>query len=1280
MARFECHSHTCYSSIRLLDAISKPRDLVESAQKIGLTGIAITDHEALCCHPEIDKIQQELIDSGSSFKIAKGNEIYLTDTREPKQKYWHFILIAKDAIGHKAMRELSSNAWLNSFFDRGLERVPTLKSELKSAIEKYGKGHIIASSACLGSEIDGCILGMRDAEYNGDIQEKKRWWNQLQEFVNFCLECFGKDFYLEVQPAQSEDQIYVNQKMKSLSEYFGIKMIVTTDSHYLREEDRPVHAAFINSKGGEREPDIFYKYCFLQNTEQIIENLKGTNLDYYELERNTNEIYDKIQNFTLHKKQHVPEEKVPDYPKENTDSHRYDPNKYPTLDYLTHSDNIQERYWVNYCSDKLVEKGLENETYLSRLEEEADTKKVIGEKLETCMFAYPIFLQHWIDLFWECGSPIGAGRGSAGSGLNHYLLGITQTDPIKTNAPWFRYLNKERVELGDIDVDLAPSKRDKIFEKIREERGQLGVAQVATFGTATTKSALLIAARGYHTEEFPTGIDNDLAQYLTSMIPSERGFLWPFHDIVYGNEEKGRKPNTTFLNEIKKYPGLLEIAMKLEGVVVSRSVHASGVNFYGEDPFETACFMKSSKGTITTQYSLANCEYCSDVKFDFLVTQQMDIMAQCITMLQEHGYFDKNLTLRQAYDKYVHPDKIPLEDNKLWDAIDSTDILALFQLNTSVGGNIVRQLVPRTVEELVACNALMRLSGEKGAERPADRYERLKKNPEQWQQELDDWGFSPEEQKVLKKYMAADYGAPSSQEVLMLILMDEDTCHFTLAESNKARKIIAKKKLAEIPKLKEKILKQAKNPKMGEYIWENVIMPQASYSFSRIHGYSYSLVACQAAYLATYYPRVYWNTAYLRTIAGLGEDETTNYAKVARGIGDIKSHGTSVSLLDINRSGYAFEPVEEENEILYGLKALNGLGDEVVESIIINRPYTSLQDFLDKTNCNKTATISLIKAGAFDQFGERKDIMWEYLSIISKPKKRITLQNFAALIEHKLIPPELDFQKRTFQFNKLLKANCKDGDVFVLRSGKYYSAYEKHFDIDVLEPHGNKVAVSQKNWKKQYDKIMKPAKDYLKEHQDKLLKALNDSLVQEIWAKDATGGYAHWEMESLGMYYHDHELARMDDLKYGIIEFNNLDEDPEVDYYFKRNGSQIPIYKTRRIAGTVIAKDDLHSSISILTKGSGVVNVKMTRDMFAMYNRRISEIMPDGTKKVREQGWFQRGTLVLLNGFRRQNTFVLKAYKKDRKAGRHQMNKIIDISDTGDITFTHLRYGVEQEE
>ena len=448
---------------------------------------------------------------------------------------------------------------------------------------------------------------------------------------------------------------------------------------------------------------------------------------------------------------------------------------------------------------------------------------------------------------------------------------------------------------------------------------------------------------------------------------------------------------------------------------------------------------------------------------------------------------------------------------------------------------------------------------------------------------------------------------------------------------------------------------------------------------SRIHGYSYSLIACQAAYLATYFPPVYWNTAYLRAIAGLGEDETTNYAKIAKGIGDIKSHGIKVSLVDINKSQYFFEPVEENNEILYGLKALNGLGDDVVNTIIENRPYVSLQDFLNKTNCNKTATVSLIKAGAFDQFGERKDVMWEYLSTISNPKKRVTLQNFNALIEYKLIPQELTFQKKTFQFNKLLKKNCKDGDYFVLRSGKYYSAYENNFDVDMLEPHGNKVAVSQKNWKKQYDKVMVPAKEYLKEHQEELLEALNNKIIQEAWNKNASGGYSHWEMESLGMYYHDHELTDTEDWKYGISEFNDHSETPVVDYYFKRGGSKIPIYKTYRIAGTVIAKDDLHSSISILTKGSGVVNVKMTRDMFAMYNRRLSKIQPDGTKKVQEQGWFQRGTMVVLNGFRRQNTFVLKAYKKDRQSNHHQLSKIVDVTPDGDITFTHLRYGMEEE-
>lgn len=656
------------------DSINTPKKLVKYAQEIGLKGICITDHESLGAHVELNKIQQELIEQGSDFKIGLGDEIYLTNDREPGQKYYHFILIAKNSIGHKMLRELSSTAWINSYFDRRMERVPTLKSELKGVVEKYGKGNLIASSACLGSEIDFCILKMHEAEQIGDIKYKRQYYNELVEFIKFCLDIFGDDFYLEVQPAQSEEQLIVNNKMKSIADYFGIKIIVTTDAHYLREEDRSVHEAYLNSKGGERETAEFYRYAFLQTTEQVIENLQNTNLNYKELEKNTWEIYDKIERYTLHKKQQVPQVDVPNYPKIHSSL------GYVTLDSMYESDNSQERYWVNYCIDKLKEIGKYNDIYLSRLEEEADIQKTIGKKLETCMFSYPIFLQHYINLFWENGSTVGAGRGSACSGLNHYLLGVTQLDPIEWDLPYWRYLNKERVELGDIDIDICPSKRELIFEKIREERGQLGCIQVCTYGTETTKSAIKTACRGYRSQDFPEGIDIDIAEYMTSLIPQERGFLWDIHDVVYGNEEKGRKPVKNFINEVNKYPGLLDIIESIEGIICRRGIHASGVNFYGKDPFETACFMRAKNGAIITQFSLHDAEYCSDVKFDFLVTEIQDVIVQCLNILQEYGRIEDGLSLREMYDKYIHPDVLPINDNKLWKACISGKIQKFFQL------------------------------------------------------------------------------------------------------------------------------------------------------------------------------------------------------------------------------------------------------------------------------------------------------------------------------------------------------------------------------------------------------------------------------------------------------------------------------------------------------------------------------------------------------------------------------------------------------------------------
>lgn len=818
MSRFEAHAHTHYSNIRLLDCINKPKELVQYAQEIGLKGICITDHESLGAHIELDKLQQELIDQGSDFKIGRGNEIYLTDTRESNQRYWHFILIAKNAVGHKMLRELSSNSWINSYFDRRMERVPTLKSELKAIIQKYGKGNLIGGSACLGSEIDYYILQMCEAEKKNDKQARKEYYQKIVQFVQFCLDLFGEDFYLEVQPARSKDQLTVNRKMKSIADYFGIKIIVTTDAHYLKKEDAAIHEAYLNSKDGDRETKEFYAAAYLQTTEEVIENLQDTGLDYDELERNTWEIYDKIEYYSFHRNQQVPQVEVKNYPKEKDNEHFYNVNKYPTLDSLRHSDDPQERYWINQCQEALDRMGKSNDTYLSRLEEEAVTKRIIGEKLETCIFSYPIFLQHYINLFWECGSTVGAGRGSACAGLNHYLLGVTQLDPVEHNLPWWRYLNQERVELPDIDLDLCPSKREAVFSKIREERGELGCVQVCTYGTETTKSAIKTACRGYRSKEFPTGIGVDVAEYISSLIPVERGFLWTLEDVVYGNEEKGRKPLKTFLNEVNQYPGLLEIMLNIQGLICRRGIHASGVNFYGEDPFETACFMKAKNGAIITQWSLHDAEHAGDVKYDLLVTEVQDILVQWIDLIKEYNLVEQGLSLREVYDKYLHPDKLPVQDDKMWEAAKSGNILKFFQFDTQVGGQTIKRLQPVSPLEMALCNGIMRLMAtEKGGETPTERYYRIKNNPHQWIDEMNSYGLTPKEQKKVKEYVTN--GVLVDQETLMMILMDKDVCGFSLAESNAARKTVAKKQMDKIEELHKQVLGKATSQAMGKYVW-----------------------------------------------------------------------------------------------------------------------------------------------------------------------------------------------------------------------------------------------------------------------------------------------------------------------------------------------------------------------------------------------------------------------------------------------------------------------------
>ena len=1288
--RMEIHSHTMYSNLRLLDSINRPDKLIERAREIGLAGIAITDHEALSSHIQVNMIAKELQKKESKFKIALGNEIYLVDKRENGQRYWHFILIAKDAEGHRQLRELSTAAWLNSYWDRGLERVPTLKSDLENIVKK-NPGHLIATSACIGGELSGNVLIMENARQTGDKETASKAKLDIINFVCWCMSLFGSDFYIECAPGASRDQIIVNKKLVEMAPQFGCKMVIGSDAHYLKKEDRFVHEAYLNSKGGERETAAFYEYAYLQTEEEIIKNLTPSIVDSYEeMCKNSMEIYDKIEFYDLTHPQVIPSVEVKNYPKkENSGLGK----QFPILREMYISDNKYERYWVNECINKLMKIQKNNNTYFTRLEEEARVKKIIGEKLGTNMFSYPITLAHYVDMFWDCGSMVGAGRGSSCSGLNHYLLGITQLDPIKWELPFWRYLNEDRTELGDIDLDLCPSKRPMIIQKIKEERGKnfradiddlsrknLGCTLVATFGTETTKSTIQTACRGYRSEEYPNGIDNDIAQYLSSLVPSERGFLWSLDEVINGNKEKDRYPVVQFINEVNQYPGLLEIMQGIEGLISRRGSHASGVIMFDEDPYEFGCFMRTPSGDVITQYDLHMAEAAGMTKYDFLLTEVQDKITQCIKFLQEDGEIEEDLTLREVYDKYFHPDVLDIENEDVWQNIQDGKVINIFQFDSVVGSQAAKKIKPKSMLELADANGLMRLmTSEKGAETPMEKYIRFKNNINLWYQEMDRAGLTKEEMKVLEPYFLKSYGVPPSQEQMMQMLMDENICHFSLKDANAARKIVGKKQMSKIPALREQVYKQAASPALGNYVWTCGIGPQMGYSFSIIHALAYSFIGYQTAYLATKWNPIYWDTACLVVNSGsleedndyeVYEDElneivkkkekTSDYGKIAKAIGEIVSQNIDVSLVNINTSDYGFEPDIENNRILYGLKALSNISAETIEKIKGGRPYSGIKDFMIRCPLTKTAMINLIKAGAFDEIEtdlhSRKEIMAYYLYKASEPKKRITLQNWSGLVSYNLVPKELELQIRVFNFNKYLKSINKGfaGDSYRLNN-ICISFFEKHL-TDVLDNIEEGFVINKKFWDNFYQTMMDPAREWIKANQSEILETYNQVLFKEIWDKYASGTTSSWEMDALCFYHGEHELKDINVYKYNIADFFEL-ESNEVEYYFKKGNAQIPIYKLYRIIGTVISKNDTTHIVTLLTT-TGVVNVKFSKEYYAMFKRQISQPQADGTKKVIEKSWFKRGTKLMVTGFRRDDQFVGKTYSSTQT---HQLYKITDI-------------------
>ena len=1306
------HNHTQYSNARLRDCIIKEDDLLKYAVELGHEVVAITDHESIMNAIKVEKAYKKIKEKNPDFKVIFGNEIYLcrnglnsTNFVAGQDKYYHFILLAKDAIGHQQIREISTRAWQRSYMARGMRRVPTYYQDLIDIIAA-DRGHVIGCTACLGGALGTQLMKYHENK-SEELYGKIVSWCDQMEWI------FGADnFFLELQPSESHEQTYVNRMLIDLANNFHYRYIISTDSHYLKKEDASIHAAYLNAQDGDREVSSFYATTYMMDTAELESHMDLTGEELEEAYRNIRTIAAMCGDYSLLKPLKIP---ALQWNEPNT---KYVADswceKIPSLMKFKQSDYYGDVVLARAIVDRLIkEPSLQTKEVYEAIEDNLDKTWESSLVNKTRWSAYFLNLQRIIDVCWEAGTLVGCGRGSGVGFILLYILGITQINPLAETVQTFsfRFLNPSRVSVLDIDTDIEGGRRADVLNTFRKVYGQDKVANVATFRTEKSKSAVLTAARGL-------GIDVDVAQYIASLIPADRGQLRTLDQCMYGDEENGFEPIKQFIFEMtENYPELWEVAHKIEGLVCGTGIHAGGVIFVDEPFVNSTALMRAPDGTICTQFDLHDCEDASLIKMDLLSVEAMDKMHICLDLLCDYGYIERKPTLRETYESTIGIYNLERSAADMWHMVWNHDIQSLFQMEKQSGIQGIALTKPESVDDLAHLNSIIRLMAqEKGGEMPLNKYARFKEDIELWYDEMRNFGLKPSEMEILEPIIKGSYGICESQEAFMQLVQIPECGGFDLNFADKLRKAIAKKNPKAYDELTKEYFETCREKGLSmnlcNYVWNVLVATSRGYGFNLSHTLAYSLIALQEMNLAYRFPIMFWNCACLISDAGGAEGEeneeeeevveevhyedyegfedfvevedddedeeetetaaadkkkkktkSTNYGKIASAIGKIKSSGVNVASPDINKSTYTFSPDVENNTIRYGLSGITKVGEELVRTIMDGRPYASLEDFLKRVKINKPQMVNLIKSGAFDCFGDRVQIMHKYIDSISDVKKRITLQNMKMLIDFGLIPDDYDLERRVYNFNKYIKKMKLDSEFFGL-DNVAFEFYSKHFDIDKLLPCEDTESgfkIRQVAWDTYYQRHMDIIRPFVQKHAAELLVAVNNRLTEETWNKYCLGSMSKWEMDSVSFYSHDHELKDLDMWRYDLSDFEDLSEEPVVDRVIPIKGKQVPILKLFRICGTVLDRDKSKKTVTLLTT-SGVVTVKIFGGVFAQYDKQISERGADGKKHVIEKSMFSRGNKIIVIGVRDGDSFRAKKYSK---TPYHLVEQIIEVNPDG---------------
>ena len=803
MSYYSLHNHTDRGSNALfLDSTIKPKDLVQRAKKIGLKGICCTDHGSISSWVDFLAERDSIKAKGEDFKIMLGVEAYLIDESEYKntRNFYHFILIAKDDIGRKQLFKLLGQAWDRSYVERRIRRVPVFYQDIEKIEDK---GHLVALTACLGSYLDKKIL-----EHDT---------RAVAQFLKWAINNFGKDnFFLEIQPNDhSPEQQVVNRAILSISRQTGIPYVITTDSHYLTKEDAKIHEAFLNSReaAGFRETSPFYDYTYLMTDAEIYEVLGNMGLTVEEIRvglAGTERVAALVEDFDFRGDTIVPQRTLPEFSVKNLLSEWYD--THPTIKYFAQSEYSQDRFLLY-----LIERGIKQknahitQVEADRIETELDVLKCLSESMNQRMSAYLNLVQEIIEVGWNV-SFCGCSRGSAMSFYINYLIGITQINPIPYNVPYWRFLNKASAQpgataastLGDIDTDWSPSKAKELMDAFRKHYGEDCVLNTLTFKTESLKSAVKTACRGLN-------IPPEEAQTLSSMVPVSRGHVYTLKECEEGDEEHGYEAVPAFVQRLKSYENLYETVSKVEGLISGISQHASAV-YWCEGGYINYCsVMRLPSGVRVTSFDYRGMDVCHGLKVDILFTDIQTKLMKCMELMLDAGVIQWQGSLQSTYNKYLHPDVLEYDDPNMWQKMANGEILNLFQFETQVGSSCIKRTRPQNVKQLAAANSVMRLMAQEGKEPPLERFVRFRNDINEWYKEMDEYGLTKEEQEVLKEELMDSFGVGPSQEEMMLLVMRPEISGFTLAEANKLRKGISKKRMKIVDEMKKRFFEGGKN-------------------------------------------------------------------------------------------------------------------------------------------------------------------------------------------------------------------------------------------------------------------------------------------------------------------------------------------------------------------------------------------------------------------------------------------------------------------------------------